>query len=91
MARKRKALVIGINGTKEAVEAIKAGKLLATGDYNGYNQGCLGVMAAIRYLHKQPVPKEILLPVLLIDKSNYQPYDIAPEQRNCPKWETVVK
>ncbi|MFZ9468066.1 MAG: sugar ABC transporter substrate-binding protein, partial [Limnohabitans sp.] len=32
----RKALVIGINGTKEAVDAIKAGKLLATGDYNGF-------------------------------------------------------
>jgi ribose transport system substrate-binding protein len=88
---KRTALVIGINGTKEAVEAIKAGKLLATGDYHGYNQGCLSVMAAIRYLRKQPVPKEILLPVLLIDKSNYQPYDIAPEQRNCPKWDEAVK
>ena len=88
---KRTALVIGINGTKEAVEAIKAGKLLATGDYHGYNQGCLSVMAALRYLHKQPVPKEILLPVVLIDKSNYQPYDIAPEQRSCPKWDEVVK
>ncbi len=88
---KRTALVIGINGTKEAVDAIKAGKLLATGDYHAYNQGCLSVMAALRYLHKQPVPKEILLPVSVIDRSNYQPYDIAPDQRSCPKWDEIVK
>ena len=88
---KRTALVIGINGTKEAVEAIKAGKLLATGDYHGYSQGCLSVMAALRYLRKQSVPKEIILPVSVIDKSNYQPYDVAPEQRSCPKWDDMVK
>jgi len=88
---KRTALVVGINGTKEAVEAIKAGKLLATGDYHAYTQGCLSVMAALRYLRKQPVPKEIMLPVSVIDKSNYQPYDIAPDQRSCPKWEDMVK
>ena len=88
---KRTALVIGINGTKEAVDAIKAGKLLATGDYHAYDQGCLSVMAALRYLHKQQVPKEILLPVSVIDRSNYHPYDIAPDQRSCPKWDEVVK
>ena len=88
---KRTALVTGINGTKEAIDAIKARKLLATGDTNAYNQGCLGVMAALRYLHKQPVPKEILFPVSVIDKSNYQRYDIAPDQRSCPRWDDIVK
>ena len=88
---KRTALVIGINGTKEAVEAIKAGKLLASGDYHGYTQGCLSVTAALRYLRKQSVPKEIILPVSIIDKSNYHPYDVAPEQRSCPKWDELVK
>ena len=90
-AANRKALVIGINGTKEAVEAIKAGKMLASGDYNAFNQGCLGTMAAIRYLRKQPVPKEILFPVVVIDKNNYQPFDIATDKRTCPKWEDAVK
>ena len=88
---KRTALVIGINGTKEAIEAVKAGKLLATGDYHGFSQGCLSVMAALRYLRKQSVPKEVILPVSVIDKSNYQPYDVAPEQRSCPKWDDMVK
>src|ERR1700753_1763282 len=32
----RTAKVIGINGTKEAVDAIKAGNLLASGAYNGF-------------------------------------------------------
>ncbi len=87
----RKALVIGINGTKEAVDAIKAGRMLASGDYNAFNQGCLGAMAAIRQLRNQPVPKEILFPVAIIDKTNYQPYDIAPDKKTCPKWEDAVK
>ena len=88
---KRTALVVSINGTKEAIEAVKAGKLLATGDYHGFSQGCLSVTAELRYLRKQPIPKEIILPVSVIDKSNYQPYDVAPEQRSCPKWDDMVK
>ena len=88
---KRKALVIGINGTKEAVDAIKAGRLLASGDYNGFLQGCMGTMIAVRNLRKLPTPKEILLPPVVVDKSNYQPYDIPVESRTCPKWESMVK
>jgi ribose transport system substrate-binding protein len=89
-AANRKALVIGINGTKEAVDLIKSGKMLATGDYNAFNQGCLGVMAALRQLRGEPVPKEILFPVAVVDKANYQPYDIPADKRTCPKWEAMV-
>jgi len=88
---KRKALVIGINGTKEAVDAIKSGRLLASGDYNGFLQGCMGTMIAARNLRKLPTPREILLPPVVVDKSNYQPYDIPVESRTCPKWESIVK
>ena len=35
----RKALVVGINGTKEAMYVIKAGKMMASGDYNGFSAG----------------------------------------------------
>jgi ribose transport system substrate-binding protein len=51
----RTAKVIGFNGTKEAVDAIKAGKLLASGDYNGFLQGCISKIIAARTLRKQPV------------------------------------
>ena len=87
----RKSQVIGINGTKEAVDAIKAGKLLATGDYNGYLQGCISTMAAIRELRKLPVPKEVIFPPTVVHKGNYQPLDVPLESRSCPKWEEVVK
>lgn len=87
----RKALVVGINGSKEAIDAIKAGKLLASGDYNGFLQGCLSVMTAVRDLRKLPVKKEILFPAVVIDKSNYQPWEKPVESRTCPKWEDVIK
>lgn len=87
----RKALVVGINGTKEAIDAINAGKMLATGDYNGFLQGCLGTMAALRSLRGQPVPKEIVLPAAVIDKSNTANYAVPVEKRSCPRWEDAVK
>ncbi len=87
----RKALVVGINGTREAIDAIKAGKLLASGDYNGYLQGCLGTIAAIRQLRKLPVPKEIVLPTNVIDGTNYKAFEAPDAERSCPRWESVVK
>ncbi|CAG9187352.1 sugar ABC transporter substrate-binding protein [Cupriavidus pinatubonensis] len=87
----RKALVTGINGTKEAIDAIKAGTLLATGDYNGFVQGCLGTMAAIRKLRGQPVKQDIVLPATVIDKTNYQPLDVPADKRACPRWEDATK
>lgn len=87
----RKALVVGINGTKEAVDAIKAGKMLASGDYNGFLQGCVGTMAAIRELRKLPVPKEVVFKASVIDKSNYQAVDVPADKRSCPAWEEAIK
>ena len=87
----RKVLAVGVNGTKEAMDAIKAGRLLASGDNNGYIQGCIGTMAAIRTLRKLPVPKDVVFPAIVIDQSNYRQYDIPDAQRSCPKWESIVK
>lgn len=86
----RKAQVIGINGTKEAVDAIKAGKLLASGDYNGFVQGCIGTMVAIRALRGQPIVTEVVLKPTVVDSTNYQPYDVALETRSCPTWDQAA-
>lgn len=86
-----KAQVIGINGTKEAVDAIKSGKLLASGDYNGFLQGCVGTMIAIRAVRKLPVVPEIVLKPTVVTKDNYQPYDSPVESRSCPTWDDAVK
>jgi len=90
-AANRKALVIGINGTKEAIDAVKAGKLLATGDCDGFVQGCMGTMAAVRHLRNLPVPKEVIFPITVFDSTNFQGADVPYEQRMCPKWESIVK
>jgi ribose transport system substrate-binding protein len=90
-AANRKALVIGLNGTKEAIDAVKAGKLLASGDCDGFLQGCMGVMGAVRHLRNLPVPKEIIFPITVFDSSNYHGADIPYEQRMCPAWESIVK
>jgi ribose transport system substrate-binding protein len=86
----RTAKVIGINGTEEAVDAIKAGKLLASGDYNGFLQGCIGAIIAARALRKQPVVPEIVLKPTVVSKENYQPYDTPVESRTCPTWEQAL-
>src|SRR5262245_66436190 len=90
-AANRKALVVGMNGTKEAIDAIKAGKLLATGDCDGFLQGCMGMMGAVRHLRNLPVPKEVVFPIKVFDITNYQGADVPYESRMCPKWESVVK
>ena len=90
-AANRKALVIGLNGTKEAIDAVKAGKLLASGDCDGFLQGCMGTMGAVRHLRKMSVPKEIIFPITVFDSTNYQGADVPYEQRMCPKWESIVK
>jgi ribose transport system substrate-binding protein len=90
-AANRKAYVIGLNGTKEAVDAVKAGKLLATGDCDGFLHGCMGVTAAVRHLRKLPVPKEIIFPITVIESTNYQGADVPYEKRMCPSWESIVK
>lgn len=88
-AANKKALVVGINASKEAVDLIKAGDMLASGDYNGLVEGCLGTEIAIRALRKQPVPKEVMAKTAVVDMSNYQQYEIPAEKRTCPTLESM--
>ena len=90
-AAKRKALVVGLNGTKEAIDSIKEGKLLATGDCDGFMHGCLGTMAAVRHLRNLPVPKVFTFNLMVVDKTNFAGMDVPYEQRMCPKWESIIK
>jgi ribose transport system substrate-binding protein len=83
-------LIVGINASKEVVELIKAGDVLASGDYNGLIEGCLGAEIAIRTLRKQPVPKEVIAKMAVVDKSNYQAYEIPAERRPCPTLESMA-
>jgi ribose transport system substrate-binding protein len=83
--------VIGVNALPEAIDSIKAGRLLATVDFDAMKIGSIATEAAIRHLRGQPVPAEIILPVQIVDRANYQPWDRPLEQRECPRWESVVR
>ena len=89
--RNRKAVVVGINGSKEAIDLIKADKMLATGEFNGFVIGCLGVEIAARSLRKQEVPKEVVLKPAIYDKTNFEQYAARAEMRECPTLEDELK
>lgn len=86
----KKAAVVGINASKEVLDFIKSGDIIGSGDYNGFAQGCLGTEIAIRNLRGQPAPKEILLKPVVVDKNNYQPYEVPVERRPCPTVDSVA-
>ena len=89
-AKKKLPLIAGINASKEAVDFIKSGEMLASGDYNGLIEGCLGAEIAIRTLRKQPVPKEVMAKAAVVEKSNYEPYEVPAERRPCPTLESMA-
>ena len=86
----RQAMVVGINGTKEAVDAVLQGKLLASGDCDGFLHGCGGVMAAARHLRKEAVPADIEFAVEVIDRANASRAGVLQPARSCPAWDELV-
>jgi ribose transport system substrate-binding protein len=89
--RSRKAVVVGINGSKEATDLIKADRMLASGEFNGFVIGCLAVEIAAKSLRKEPVPKEVILKPVVYDKDNVQQYENRAEMRECPSLEEETK
>lgn len=90
-AGKKSTKVVGIGGVPESIEAIKAGRLLATAEFNGYKMGCLATMAAVRNLRKETVPDTIVIKGIVIDKTTTGPFEVPAEKRTCPKWEDYAK
>jgi ribose transport system substrate-binding protein len=88
--RGRKALIVGINASKEAIELIKNGKLLASGEFNGFVLGCLSTEIAARNLKKQTVPQEVVLKPAVYDKANFEKYEQRVEMKKCPTLEEVA-
>jgi ribose transport system substrate-binding protein len=87
----RSVPIVGVNAVPDAVAAIRSGRLLASADFDAMKIGCIATEAALRHLRGEPVPREILLPVRIVDATNYRAWDIPFEQRSCPAWDDVVK
>jgi ribose transport system substrate-binding protein len=87
----RTLTVISINGILPAVKEIEAGNILASVDFNMFKIGCTATLAAVRYLHREPLPDKVILPAEVIDKSNYKAWLVPVEQRACPDWAEAVR
>ncbi len=77
----RTAAVVGVNAIPQAVEAIAAGRMLATADFNAMQMAYLAAECAARHLRGEPVPASIELPVQIVDGSNYAQWNLPYEQR----------
>jgi ribose transport system substrate-binding protein len=83
--------IVSVNAIPEAITAIKAGTLLASADFDPMKIAAIATEAAVRHLRGDPVPREITLPVAIVDHLNCAQWDLPIEKRPCPSWTDVVK
>lgn len=86
-----KTKVVGVDAIPDGAAAISEGKMLATADFSGHDQGYLAVTAAVKHLRGEKVPKEIILPVVIVNKSNAKAWTVPLEDKPVPSWDRVVK
>jgi ribose transport system substrate-binding protein len=82
--------VVGIDAIPDGAAAIDKGRMLASADYSGHDQGYLAVTAAVKHLRGERVPKEIALPVVIVDRTNVKNWLLPVEQKPVPDWDRVV-
>jgi len=88
--RLREIKVTGWDALPPGIESVKQGRLYATLDFDGFDQGYLAFEAVHRYLKGETLPKQLMLPVPVVDKSNVAEYDIPVDQRKPLGWENVL-
>jgi ribose transport system substrate-binding protein len=86
-----RTIVTGVNAVPDAIAAIKRGALLATADFDALKIACIATEAAIRHLSGETVPREIILPTRIVERSNCAAWDRPLEERECPRWDEVVR
>ncbi len=86
----RRAPVVGVNAIPAAVTAIRAGDLLATAAYDAMSIASIAAEAVLRHLRGERLPREIMLPVTIVDAANCAAWDIPYEARRTPAWEAAV-
>ncbi len=82
--------IVGVNAVPDAIAAIKAGKLLATASFDAMKMACLATEAAVRHLRGETVPREIRLPVEIVDRANCAAWDLPFEARALPRWQDIA-
>ncbi len=82
--------IVGVNAIPEAITAIASGKMLATADFNAMAMSCIATEAALRHLRGEAIPREIMLPVQIVDASNCAQWNLPFAKRSCPSWQAVT-
>ena len=83
-AQRRETRVVGVNAIPQAIAAIRAGRMLATSDFNAMLMCHLATECAIRHLRGEHVPPAIELPVEIVDRGNCERWDLPYAQRPLP-------
>jgi ribose transport system substrate-binding protein len=83
-------LVVGVNAIPEAIAAIEAGRMLATASFDAMAMSAIATEAAVRHLRGETVPREIMLPVQIVDAANYSAWNLPFEARSWPSWEDAT-
>jgi ribose transport system substrate-binding protein len=69
-----KIKIVGFDGTADAIQSIREGKLAGTVAQQPYEMGIMGVDAAVDFLNGKEIPETIYVPVKLITKDNVDNY-----------------
>ena len=85
-----RTVIVGVNAVPAAIDAIKAGTMLATASFDAMKMACLAAEAALRHLRGERVPREILLPVEIVDRANCAAWDRPFEARPLPVWDEIT-
>jgi ribose transport system substrate-binding protein len=83
-------LVVGINAIPEAIAAIVAGRMLATANFDAMTMSAIATEAVVRHLRGETVPREIILPVHIVDATNCSRWNLPFQARQCPGWQEVT-
>jgi ribose transport system substrate-binding protein len=90
LGRQKWPLVVGVNATPEAIAAIECGRMLATANFDAMTMCAIATEAAVRHLRGETVPREIILPVQVVDAVNFQKWNVPFQARSCPSWQEVT-
>lgn len=86
----RTALIAGVNAIPDAIKAVRNGSMLATADFNAMNLAAIAVECAIRHLRGEAVPREVILPVQIVDRDNAALWEGPYESRPQLDWDAAL-
>ena len=87
----RRAQVVGINGLPGAIERIEQGTMLASVDFSAFNIAAIAARAALLHLGGESVPTQIMIPAVLIDRTNHRAWQVPFAARPLAAWEEIVQ